>query len=35
VPAALVGLPAAYFLASGIALVELISLWPRRVRPNP
>jgi hypothetical protein len=35
VPAApLLGLPAIFFLASGIALVELLSLWPRNVRPN-
>ena len=30
VPAALVGLPAAFFLATGIALIELLSLWPWR-----
>jgi len=34
VPAALLGLPAAYFLASGVALIELLSLWPRHARPN-
>jgi len=30
----LIATPALLFLASGIALVELLSLWPRNVRPN-
>jgi len=34
VPAALIGMPAFYFLATGIAIMELLALWPRNARPN-